>query len=371
MRILIDHQVFSWQHYGGISRYFIEQIRWLTTQSQEVLLPGGFFSENVYLRQLPGFHRKSLLPFSFRGKKILQNWLGRPYSLHAIRSINPDVFHPSYFDPYFLNTVKSRGIPFVLTVHDMIHERYGHGKAGFFSLDAKVVTHKALLVREANAIVAVSENTKKDLLQFYPDIDPAKVQVIPHGNSLRPPTVANSGEKPYLLFVGQRKGYKNFEWMVENLAELLRNEKELELHCVGGGNFTNAELELFARRGISGKVKYLAVASDDALAKVYALAACFIFPSRYEGFGIPVLEAFACGCPVLLNRTSSLPEVGGDAAAYFEESFPEGLGAGVHKILHDRAYREQLIRLGLERVQAFTWEKSASLHLRVYQSVAR
>ena len=373
MRILFDHQVFSWQTYGGISRYIAEQMRGLKALGQQVLLPEHFYSENVYLRGFPSFQRKSLTSFSFKGKKMLQNVLGRGASMKAIREKNPEVFHPTYFDPYFLKTLEKRNIPFVLTVHDMIHEIYGHGSRSFFSLDAHVIENKRLLAIKAKAVIAVSENTRQDLLRFCPEIDPLKIHVIHHGNSLQPTDHLTSNaatDKPYLLFVGQRKSYKNFAWMAEHLADLLRSEKDLQLICVGGSAFDKAEIEQLAQLGVAHKVRYVMVRSDVELTSLYQKAKCFIFPSQYEGFGIPVLEAFACGCPVVLNRASSLPEVGGDAAAYFEEANPDSLVLAVRRVLKDEVFRKTLVDRGFERARHFTWAKSAEKHLQVYQSVS-
>lgn len=376
MRILFDHQVFSWQTYGGVSRYFAEQMRGLQKLGQEVFLPLYFFSENVYLRELPDFKRNSSSKHSFKGKKILQNILGRSASLGAIRKVAPDVFHPTYFDPYFLKTVQQRGTPFVLTVHDMIHEIYGHGSRSVLSLDAHVVENKRLLAEKADAVIAVSENTRLDLLRFCPEVDPAKVRVIHHGNSLNYKAGSTDASStpfdfPFLLFVGQRKAYKNFSWMVTQLAALLRTEKDLQLICVGGSDFNPEEQLLLKNLGIAQKVQYKVVGSDPELAALYRRAVCFIFPSQYEGFGIPVLEAFACGCPAVLNRSSSLPEVGGDAAAYFEENVVGSLENAVKRILNEKPFRDTLVEAGLNRVQQFSWEQSVTKHLAVYQSVAK
>ena len=379
MRILFDHQVFSWQTYGGVSRYIVEQMRGLENLRQTVLLPENFYSENVFLRKFPDFQRPSITPFPFRGKKMVQNLLGRKASLKALSRKNPDVFHPTYFDPYFLKTIARSGIPFVLTVHDMIHEIYGHGSRSFFSLDAHVVEHKRLLAQKATAIIAVSENTRTDLMHFCPEVNPDKIYVIHHGNSLTrmdsltlsEHTNTSQPRPPYLLFVGQRKAYKNFAWMVEHLADLLRSEQDLKLVCVGGSRFDQAETAQLTQLGIIDKVQYLKVDSDAALARIYTQAACFIFPSQYEGFGIPVLEAFACGCPAVLNRSSSLPEVGGEAALYFDESDPGSLALAVRRILQDTDFRKNKVQQGLERARLFTWEQSAAKHLRVYQSVSK
>lgn len=377
MRILFDHQVFSWQTYGGVSRYFVEQMRGLQALGQEVYLPENFYSENVYLRNIPGFERNSMSRFSFKGKKILQNALGRNASLKALEKRRPDVFHPTYFDPYFLKTVQKNGQAFVVTVHDMIHEIYGHGSRSIFSLDAQVVENKRLLCETAEAVIAVSENTRQDLLRFCPDINPEKITVIHHGNALglaRYPSASDSNAMPepapFLLFVGQRKAYKNFAWMLDNLADLLHREPSLQLVCVGGSPFDALEQQQLNRLGIAQKVQYRTVASDADLVDLYRQAACFIFPSQYEGFGIPVLEAFACACPVVLNRSSSLPEVGGDAALYFEEKNPGSLESAVQQILSDSTFRNKQIQLGLERAKSFTWEQSVAKHLLVYQRIA-
>lgn len=379
MRILFDHQVFSWQRYGGISRYFAEQLRGLKALDQEVFLPENFFSENVYLREFPEFKRQSLTAFSFKGKKILQNALGRQNTLMAIDQKKPHVFHPTYFDPYFLKTLVKKRIPFVLTVHDMIHEIYGHGSGSFFSLDAQVVENKKFLAEKAAVVIAVSEHTRQDLLRFYPQLDPGKIMVIHHGNSLKPTSPASTGSthnsslitlnSSYLLFVGQRKTYKNFAWMIEQLAGLLHSATDLQLICVGGSAFDKTETAQLVRLGLAQKVHYRSVGSDAALANMYSGAAGFIFPSKYEGFGIPVLEAFACGCPVILNRSSSLPEVGGDAAVYFDEANPGGLELAVRRILEDSDFRRNMVDKGLERVKHFTWAQSAAKHLGVYQSI--
>lgn len=373
MRILFDHQVFSWQIHGGISRYFVEIARGLKPLGHEVFFPDDFYSINAYLPSLPQVRTRALSPFSFKGKKWLQNWLGRRPSLSAIRHGRPDVLHPTYFDSYFLPEIQRRQLPFVLTIHDMIHEKYGHGSAGLFSLDAHVVENKRKLALQANAIIAVSSYTKNDILQYIPGVNPDKIVVIHHGNSIvkSSATVQPSGALPekYILFVGQRGAYKNFAWMAEQLADLLRSDPELQLVCAGGGSFQPEEQALLQRLKIDSQTRHLANLTDAALGQAYSKAACFIFPSQYEGFGIPILEAFAFGCPVVLNNTSCLPEIGGDAALYFSENEPLTLVSAVRKMLNDSSLRAEMAEKGARRLDMFSWEKSAALHSALYQNV--
>lgn len=371
MRILFDHQVFSWQNYGGISRYFVEQIRGLQSLGQDVFLPQHFFAENVYLSKLKGFEQKSLTPFPFKGKKWLQLQLGKRATLKALRAREPQVFHPTYFDPYFLPETQRKRIPWVITVHDMIHEIYGHGSPGFFSLDARVIPNKRLLAQKAHAVITVSENTRRDLLHFCPEVDPEKVHVVYHGNRLNAaPSASRNTDAPYLLFVGQRKGYKNFIAMLDQLQPVLAEEKQLQLKCVGGGAFDASEIAHIKELGLEHRVQYAVVQSDAALAQTYQQAECFLFPSMYEGFGLPVVEAMACQCPVLLQEGKALREVGGESAWYFDTSQKGSLTDALLILLRNPEQRKKMVESGKKRAESFSWEKSVENHLKIYQSVA-
>jgi glycosyltransferase involved in cell wall biosynthesis len=374
MRVLYDHQVFSWQTYGGISRYIVEIAQGIAQCGQTALFPEHFYSINHYLNALPGVPAQPLTTFPFKGKKWLQERLGRRHSLQALRKFEPTVFHPTYFEAYFLSAVTRTKTPFVITIHDMIHERYGHGAAGFFSLDKNVVQHKRQLAQRAAAVVVVSENTRQDVLDFIPELDPAKIHTIHHGNSLQPAldTTLEPSDLPknYLLFVGQRSGYKNFQWMVESLKELFRADESLHLVCVGGGAFTEQEKWHLQEAGIWARAQNKQGVSDALLALYYHRARCFIFPSQYEGFGIPVLEAFSCGCVTVLNRSSSLPEVGGDAALYFSNNDVAGFTDVVYQAMYQDTLREQLKLRSKERLQQFSWQKSATAHANLYTQIA-
>ncbi len=373
MRVLFDHQVFSWQAYGGISRYFFEIAKGMRELGHAPIFPERFYSENVYMRDFPGFKATSICPFPFKGKKWLQERLGRGPSLKALRNAAPSVFHPTYFGDYFLETILEQGTPFVITIHDMIHAKFGHGSKSYFSLDAEVAENMKLLAVHANAVIVVSENTKRDVLAYIPGLDPKKIHTIHHSNSMRAlaPGTKNTLNLPdrFLLFVGQRAAYKNFSWMLEQLAQMLRDDKSLYLVCAGGPNFDREESIQMNSLGLTNKVLHPNIRTDADLAELYRRAACFIFPSNYEGFGMPVLEAFASSCPCVLNMASSLPEVGGDAALYFTEGNGEQLRKSVQMVLDDDAIRERLIRSGIERVAGFSWEKSVAAHLAVYQRV--
>ncbi len=171
----------------------------------------------------------------------------------------------------------------------------------------------------------------------------------------------------YILFVGLRDGYKNFIGFLENIGPYLI-EHNLGLLCVGGGDFTDHELIIINELGLLNKVFHYKVNKDEELGVFYSQAVCFVFPSMYEGFGIPILEAFACNCPVVLNNIDCFKEIAGDAALYFEQQQPLSLSEQLNK-LQDSNIKENLVIKGKERLKNFSWERSVEKHLKIYRSL--
>jgi glycosyltransferase involved in cell wall biosynthesis len=260
----------------------------------------------------------------------------------------------------------------VVTVLDMIPERY----PDFFDVSSiygrfvtkRWIAGKRALCERADSILAISDCTKQDVVAFY-DIDPARITVTHLGNNL---TGGLGAPRPqgfperYVLFVGTRNTYKNFGRFIEAAAMVLREDASLQVVCVGGGAFMPAERELLARERIAERVVQRNV-SDDELAASYAHAEAFVFPSLYEGFGIPIIEAFACGCPALVARASCFPEIAGDAAVYFDPTDRDSLATALRRVLGDRELRASLRAAGLARAAAFTWDNTARQTLAAYQ----
>lgn len=369
MKLLYDHQIFDLQRYGGISRYFYELMRCYAaagTPEFELACP---YTTNAYLWDAPFLKLNTLLTRKrFKGSGLVNNLLAgrknRSAAEAALRAGNYDLFHPTYYDPYFLELLG--GKPFVLTVHDMTHERY----PDCYPAADQTSGSKRLLVDSAAHIITDSESTKHDLLEFC-RVAEAKVTVVHLGCSLAcPATTASTIALPetYLLYVGERSRYKNFAFAVRALAPLFREQPDLQLICIGGGVFTPEELALLAELGLTGRCRQMRLA-DAELATAYSHAVALIFPSLCEGFGIPVLEAFACGCPAILSTRTSLPEVGGDAALYFDPERGEELLSQAVRLLADNSLREELVQAGRERVREFSWERTAAETRAVYSGV--
>ncbi len=365
LKVLYDHQCFTYQDYGGVSRYFKELILNLNSQNLVQTEISIKFSNNQYINQIIGSGIKTFLPqIKFKGKTTLLDILNKQQSNKKLIQQNFDLFHPTYYDPYFLDRLS--GKPFVLTVHDMIHELFPEAVNKW----DKTAERKKILVKKAKKIICVSENTRNDLIKLL-NVDEKKVTVIYHANSLnyKKSEIIEAGlnlPTKYLLFVGSRKYYKNFMFTVNAIAELLQKEKELYLICAGGGSFTRDEINFFRELKIESKIRHLHV-DDKKLGALYTNALAFIFPSLYEGFGIPILESFSCGCPVICSNSSSFPEIAQNAAEYFDPKIKISIYQAVQKIISDESRRDELRTLGFKRLKYFNWESSANQTYQVYE----
>jgi len=366
MKVLYDHQIFTSQIYGGISRYFFELIKHFKNDNEIKYELSLRYSNNYYLKELNNLTHKTFLEnYSFRGKNRLLNILNKKVSKEYISKGDYDIFHPTYYDPYFLDYIGRK--PFVLTIYDMIHEIY----SDMFSLKDKTSKRKKLLAQKATKIIAISENTKKDIIEFL-GIDENKIEVIYLANSFN----MNKDDKiinvvtpeKYILFVGSRRGYKNFDLFIKTISPLLNDDGKLNVICAGGGEFNSMEIEKLKNLKIKDKVFFYS-GSDSVLAYLYQKAIAFVFPSLYEGFGIPILESFASGCPVICSKTSSLPEVAGDAVVYFDPTDKLSMLNSIKKVIYDDKLRKRLIDKGIERKKEFTWEKTAEKTKKIYEEI--
>ncbi|MHC6204332.1 glycosyltransferase family 4 protein [Breznakiellaceae bacterium SP9] len=371
MKVLYDHQMFGNQNIGGISRYFSELLKFNPTAELSLR-----YSDNVYLRE-PCFKKYKVLSknyeyerffpnFKFKGKgrlfrycnNIFQN-INQAVSINCLKKSDYDIFHPTYYDPYFLKYLQ--GKPFVLTIHDMIFELFPQ----YFLSDKNMVPNKRKLILSACQIIAISEQTKKDLLQFFPEVQ-EKITIIYHGFSF--PILNNSEKKEnYILFTGSRGAYKNFNAFARAVSPLLI-KYNLRLICTGY-NFNSEEKELLENLRITDRTT-CKFTSDKELIELYAKAIAFVFPSLYEGFGIPVLEAFASGCPAILANTSSLPEIGADAAVYFDPYSIDDMRTQIDRVISSPALQKELIIKGKDRAKQFSWEKCAKETMEVYKQIS-
>jgi glycosyltransferase involved in cell wall biosynthesis len=370
-RILFDQQIFRKQKFGGISRYFTELMIGINRHEGYCAQPKKFYSDNLYLagRHLTSFKRLSAGK-NFKGKSKIEKLIlkAENYNIASkLRNKEFEVFHPTYYDSGFLQYLP-KNKPLVLTVHDMIHESYYDNMLEYLTEETK---HKRKLINRADHIIAVSQYTKNEILKYFPAIDEKKISVIYHGVSLQPKTEDKKQSAPsynYLLFVGIRKHYKNFFWLVRSLHDYLKQNNFILL-CAGGSDFDTYEKDFIASLGLNGYIKHIPVNTDAEMIVLYENAVCFLFPSLIEGFGMPVLEAFICGCPAVIADSSCFPEIAGDAALYFTPGDNEGLLKKIDMIRNNAALKQELREKGMEKAKQFSWENTITQHINVYNSL--
>ena len=389
MKILYDYQIFTKQNYGGVSRYFYELMDNLRAHKIDIEIPINY-SKNIYIKEadflsrpLKGYteYKDFLLGLRPKGKakiyKLLQklNFIknaetaNQKISIERLKKQNFDIFHPTYYDSYFLKYIGKK--PFVLTIYDMIHETYPE----LFSADNKIARQKKILAQKAEKIIAISENTKKDIIKFI-GINEDKILVIHLGNSINRQEnnlkintdLLKKLPEKYILFVGNRASYKNFDNFSKALIPLFKINKKLNAVCAGGGEFSDKEINFFKTFNITDKLRQYSV-NDYDMTLLYKNALVFVFPSLYEGFGLPILEAFNCGCPVAASNRGSLPEIAGNAAAYFNPEDISSITDAINNIIADDGTKEKMKKNGFEQLKKFSWEKTAEKTLDVYNSI--
>jgi glycosyltransferase involved in cell wall biosynthesis len=271
-----------------------------------------------------------------------------------------------------------REVPTVLTVHDLIFRYHPahHKPLNRWYLNLTM----PLYCRRASHIIAISEQTRRDLLAAY-GLPPAKITVIYEAADprFRPQSAESVAAvraryglpNRYLLFVGTIEPRKNLTTLLEALNRIRDREPRIKLVIVGRKGWL---YEGFFRRlrelSLEGEVIFTGFVPDEDLPAFYTAAALFVFPSLYEGFGLPPLEAMACGVPVVCSNTSSLPEIVGDAALTFDPLDAEEMAATIEEALRHEVLREEMREKGLRQAAKFSWEKTARETRRVYREVA-
>ena len=362
MKVLFDHQMFSQQRYGGISRYFANIYNSIQNTTDIQASISVLHSKNYYIKDFDAI-LNNWIGNVLLAKKSRSNKWNKQYSKYLIGKNNFDVFHPTYFNPYFLKRLKK---PLVVTVHDMIYEAMPE----YFPSNDPLPYHKRLLMDRADKIIAISEITKADILK-YSNVNEDKIEVIYHGIDLSTPNHQNVANLPknYILFVGDREKYKNFHLLAEAFKIVSLKYDDLKFVLAGGGPITYGDSEFLRRHSILDKTIQLS-ASDEQLNTLYKNAICFVYPSLYEGFGLPILEAFKNNCPVLLSNCSCFEEIAGDAAQYFEGQSLEALVSKLTYIIENESTRKEMINLGDKKLLEYPIEKCVEQTIELYKTVS-
>ncbi len=365
MKIAYDSQIFFFEKYGGISRYYTSLIKELikTENSYKIF-------SYVYINEyLTDFEKKII-----DGHKFIKYPNKTTSLLKASSSIvnkiqisnwKPDILHETF---YSYNRTSPKNIPIVVTIHDMIHELYPE----MFDKNDKTSINKRRSVERADKVICVSETTKHDLMRFF-NVPDNKISVIYHGfTPFQDISETNSNSipnQPYLLYIGKRKGYKNFEKYIKSISSSKSLRKDFKLLFFGGGAFTKTELGLFSELGFLENDYLYLEGNDYLLQNLLKSASAFVYPSLYEGFGLPLLEAMSCGCPIIASNTGSIPEIAKDAAEYFNPLSIDDIVSSIQNVVYSNERSNNLKFNSLIQINNYSWSKAANLTNNLYKNI--
>lgn len=365
MKIAFDHQTFCYQPYGGISRYFSILAKELIQNGHTTKIFAGLHRNNY----LSNFNNDNVFGYNLKNyppkSSPFFQWLNHGISQIPIKNWKPDIIHETY---YSAKPILKSNTPRIATIHDMIHELYPK-KFNLFDYTTK---WKKETFKRVDHIISVSQNTKKDLINIF-SIDEDKISVVSHGidTTLFQNKYIDriSFTKPIVLYVGNRGGYKNFNGFLKSFASSVRLMKDFDIVTFGGGSFTNFEKSYLKKLGFLENQVHQMSGDDNLLASLYHSSDALIYPSIYEGFGLPTLEAMAAGCPVISSNSSSMPEVVRDAGQYFNPNDIDEMREALECVLYSDTLKEKLIKLGLKNICNFSWNKCANETLDIYKSL--
>lgn len=361
MQILYDGAIYGYQKVGGINRYFDNIISKLPNDFNPTLT-------SVRPRNEPHPYHPNLKVFSykqFRPRRV-SLWLASYYFQLVGMLNNYQIFHPTYYTLITRQSFQKKRCPVVLTVYDMIHEIY----ADLMDINGEATEIKKRAILAADIVLCISENTKIDLLDRYslPEERVLVTHLATEFNSSFGYGDESIPHSPFFLYVGGRIFYKNFNNLLTAFSSVISKVSDITL-CVVGSPFDSSEQAMIAEMNIGKHIQHVGYISDSRLAKLYRNCIAFVYPSLYEGFGIPLLEAMICQAPIIASNTSSIPEVVGDAGLLFNPSSILDLADRLMFLLENPVERERLKVQGLEQNKKFSWDKTVTKTIDAYRSV--
>ena len=367
MKILYDHLCFQ-ETYGGVSKYFVNMLKQFTVDvPYEISVK---YTKNEYIKTLAKIKLNNNLDnTNIRGKWRLFHFINRNYSKIKLFLGNYDIYHQTHYNPfaykYLPSTKKS-----VMTVFDMnffvIPEAYNNDNGSKMLAEWQKES-----VNKVNKIIAISKNTKKDIINVW-NIPEEKIIVCYLACdeiNIDDLDTTRKFQQPYILFIGTRHMYKNFAKYLSAFRVISERNKDLILVCTGSP-FNSSECNLINDLKLSDKIFQISV-DENEMAALYHNAEVFVYPSLYEGFGLPLLEAMNAQCPIICSNTSCFPEICEKAALYFNPYSIDDMVDVTTKVLNNSSLKMKLIEEGNKRKKMFSWKKCAEEHIGVYKSMIK
>ena len=352
MNIAIDANEANTKNRVGIGRYALNVLKGLKEINKTSKSPIKF---QIYIKNdpLPDLPQKSAF-WTYQKLNPSKFWtqIALPIQLLKEKNTSSLLYSTSHYSP-FLTNIKS-----VISIMDL---SYLHYPSLFKKIDLiKLKIWTKLSVLKAQKIITISNFSKSEIIKYY-KVLPEKIVVAYPGVDTSIFKPGDNKKEDYILFVGTLQPRKNIRVLIKAFGKIIK-KRSIRLKIAGKKGWLYNDIFAFVKeRGLETHIDFVNFVSDLYLVKLYQKASCFILPSLYEGFGIPVVEAFACGCPVIASNTSSLPEIVGNAGLLFSPFDSDQLALLIEKILDNKKLRENFISEGLKKTKEFNWKKTAQI----------
>ena len=363
MKIFYDGVIYLHQIQNSVNRLFEEL---------SARIPAVNSGGEVYFHKFPSTFGTALIKrdhYMLSGIGPILKKLDTCLLPGTVNSFRPDIFHTSFY-----RVPESINCPSIVTVCDMEAEKYPDTTN--FGVSPDFLKMKRGAMEKADRIIAVSSGIRRDISDIY-SISEDKISVVyPAASDTFMP--ASDDEKTalkskyglqdrFILFVGKRSGYKNFSTLIKAYARW-ENNREIGLVCIGP-KWNTAEIEIINVNGLGNKIRLFEFVSDNELKAFYSFADAFVHTSKYEGFSTHLVEALACGTPVIAASCSSSPEIAIDAAQYFDPESEEELIESLDKAIFNKKLQKSMSERGLKRKTCFSWDKTAWDTFEVYKKL--
>lgn len=359
MIIRYGPEIFYLQRYGGISKYIIRLCEELLNHGNDCKIIAPLYTASGISKNLIlGLN----LPF-FRGSHRLYGEISKQLSNLILSKSRIDIYHQSYYSDLRPHNVNTKNI---LTVHDMAHELIPN----YFRKNDNTSLLKYNAIKNSDKIICISNSTRDNLLNYYPELDESKVSVVHLGFDSSGLNLDTNyfNKSNYILYVGNRAGYKNFTSFISSIGSNAKLKNKIKVVLFGGGKLNNSEHELIKKLGFKDGIIECIHGNHLKLQNLYKNALCFVYPSIHEGFGIPLLESMSEGCPVICSDISVFREVAGDAAMFCSPFSIESISNAIEILISNSDIRCTLINNGFHNLKKFGWNKCAGDTLNVYKS---
>ena len=355
MKLFFSYSIFYQQKYGGISSYFVNLAKEYLKNQKDISIACKFH-KNFNLKKIDRIVDGYRINYPFFFNKIIEN-TNEFFFIKKINLIKPDLIHFTYF---YKNFKKIKNIKKIINCWDLTHEK--------FNKHSQLINLKKKNFLEADKILCPSFTVKKDLLSYY-NLDENKIQVTYFSSDFEIEQIKSRSLQNSILYVGSRSDYKNFDKFIKSFSLSKKLKNDFNIIIFGGESPKQNGLDILKKYNIKEDKFQFVNGSNDDLKYYYKNARIFIYPSLYEGFGIPLIESMRMGCPVISSNGGALKEVGGSGISYFDPHDVDDIRSKLENFIYDDAKINAAINYGYKRSSKYSWKKCAQETYKAYESL--